>query len=594
MTVSESAITPSEKTASARFFTTDRIARGMMLFLWIGLAARAVRYFLKFPLWEDECFLCVNFIDRSFTELLQPLTYHQVAPPLFLWLERASVLLLGYSEWSLRLIPFLASLASLFLFRRLAGQLLDGPGRLLAFGIFAVAYPGIRYAAEAKPYATDLFAALVLLVLAVEWYRSRRAAPLIALALLTAPLLWLSYPAAFVAGGVSLAIGAVLVRGRAGEGERRNNKWTGILARERRDFAESRLSTKTRRFESPSPHPPLSPPPAPFWSWVALNLAIAIGFGSLLLVIRKQSGAELGFMTSYWSDAFPPLTEPLRLVLWFVRVHTSELLAWPVGGARGASLFTAILAAIGLWQLFKKRDLFWGVLLLGPLALNLVAAAMHRYPYGEHIKFSMYAGPTICLLAGWGAAAWNAHTARKRPRLASRAAMITLGLLVLVATGSMARDVLHPYKTRSDERARAFAQWFWFNAQAEGDVRVIDRHAGTLFSPEAQSELTWTAMFRCNRAIYAPETEPVMPRDKARLRCLVYRDPRFEFHEDARDRWLSTMREEHILMSRQTFPFTRYGKDEESFVTVDYLDLYTFRPRSSQQMAKQSVKKARR
>src|SRR5690606_20097126 len=109
----------------------------------------------------DECFLCVNFIDRSFAELLDPLTYHQVAPPLFLWVERASVLLLGYSEWSLRLVPFAASVASLFLFRRFAGRILGGPALLLAFAIFAVAYPGIRYAAEAKQYATDLLAALV-------------------------------------------------------------------------------------------------------------------------------------------------------------------------------------------------------------------------------------------------------------------------------------------------------------------------------------------------------------------------------------------------------------------------------------------------
>ena len=541
------------RTEPRDIFTPERIARAMLAFLWLGLAARAVRYGLRFPLWEDECFLCVNFIDRSFAELLQPLTYHQVAPPLFLWLERAAVLLLGYSEWSLRLIPFLASLASLFLFRRLARNFLDGPGQLLAFGIFAVAYPGIRYAAEAKQYATDLFAALLLLTMAAEWYRTRRPAWLATLALIAAPILWLSYPAAFVAGGVSLAIGATL-----------------ILPLARQYFSKQAAND-------------INPPrPIAIGGWIVFNIAILIGFGSLMLIIRRQSGAELGFMTDYWREAFPPLSNPLQLIIWFFTVHTSELLAWPIGGARGASAFTAILFVIGLWQLLKTRNLFWSLLILGPLGLNFIAAMLERYPYGGHMKFSMYFGPAVCLLAGCGAATWNARTARNRPRLARRAAIGTAAALALIACASITRDVLHPYKTQSDERARAFAQWFWFNAEAEAAVTVVDRHAGKLFSPAAHSELTWTAMFLCNRAIYAPKAPPEMPATKERLRCLVYRDPRFEFREQARDAWLAEMRVRHELVARVTFPFTRYGKNEEDFVTVDYLDLYTFQPRETE------------
>src|SRR5690606_16706912 len=252
------------------------------------------------------------------------------------------------------------------------------------------------------------------------------------------------------------------------------------------------------------------------------------------------------------------------------------------GGATGASTFTGILFAVGVWQLVRSRNLFWCFLLLGPLVLNLMAAGLERYPYGGHQKFSMYAGPMICLLAGWGAGTWNGRTAVSWPGLARRAAVATIGCLIFLGMATIARDVARPYKTRSDERARAFAQWFWFNAEGDGEVRIVDGFGGEAFSPGADSELTWTAMFLCNRAIYAPAQAPTIPahlesRESAeRLRCVVYRDPRFEFSEVARDAWLETMSQTHRLVARESYPFIRYEKNERDFAWVDYLDVYTF------------------
>ena len=40
-------------------------ARLIWGFLILGVVARAVRFLLRFPLWEDECFLAANFIDRD-------------------------------------------------------------------------------------------------------------------------------------------------------------------------------------------------------------------------------------------------------------------------------------------------------------------------------------------------------------------------------------------------------------------------------------------------------------------------------------------------------------------------------------------------
>ena len=61
------------------------LGRWLAFFVLLGLFARVMRYALRFPLWDDESFLCVNFIGRSYAELLKPLDFHQVAPILFLY-----------------------------------------------------------------------------------------------------------------------------------------------------------------------------------------------------------------------------------------------------------------------------------------------------------------------------------------------------------------------------------------------------------------------------------------------------------------------------------------------------------------------------
>src|SRR5262245_8642757 len=124
-----------------------RLNQLILAFVILGLAARCLRYFLRFPLWEDECFLCCNLIDRDYRGLMQPLNFHQVAPLLFLWLQLTVVKLLGFNELSLRFIPFLAGLVNIVLFWRLARRCLSGMPRLLAVAVFSVTYATIRYSA---------------------------------------------------------------------------------------------------------------------------------------------------------------------------------------------------------------------------------------------------------------------------------------------------------------------------------------------------------------------------------------------------------------------------------------------------------------
>src|SRR2546428_764329 len=80
-----------------------RLAQVTWAFVALGVISRVWRYALRFPLWGDECYVAVNFLERGYLDLLRPLDYGQVCPLLFLWIELSVVKLCGFTEWSLRL-----------------------------------------------------------------------------------------------------------------------------------------------------------------------------------------------------------------------------------------------------------------------------------------------------------------------------------------------------------------------------------------------------------------------------------------------------------------------------------------------------------
>src|SRR5262249_31108039 len=131
----------------------------------------------------------------------------QVAPLGFLWIELTMVRLLGFAEWSLRLFPLCCGILSLFVFRHLASRLLSGAAYVLAVACLAVSKVPIGLSTDAKPYASDLLIARVLLAIAVEWLRApERTVWLWILAAVAPAALFVSLPAVFVAGAISLAL----------------------------------------------------------------------------------------------------------------------------------------------------------------------------------------------------------------------------------------------------------------------------------------------------------------------------------------------------------------------------------------------------
>ena len=343
------------------------------VFLILGALARLVRYALCFPLWSDEAFLAASFIDRGYLDMFRPLEYHQVCPLGFLWAELTAVKLFGFCEYSLRLFPLVCSLGSLLVFRHMAGRLFSGAALVLAVGIFSLDYPGIRYAAEAKPYGCDLLVSLAMLALLVQWWQQpERTRWLWALAAAAPLAIGFSYPAVFMAGGISLAAAWVFWSnggaGAAGLG--------GLQPGRGREFR--------RRLFLVYPGP-------------------KCGAGDDAQILERDG-------------LIPALGFGGEVLAWLAATHTGEMLAHPVGGPHSASILTFLCCTAALVWLCRRRQLVLPLICAAALALNFAAAALHRFPYAGHVRMAMYLTPLVCLLAGLGLVVLAARLPRRRAR----------------------------------------------------------------------------------------------------------------------------------------------------------------------------------
>ncbi len=479
----------------------------------LGIAARLVRYALRFPLWQDEAYLAASFLDRDFVGLMGPLENRQVAPLLFLWAQWSVLRLLGFSEYTLRLVPLISGIGSLLLLRHVAGRLLRGTALVLAVGFFAVAYPAIRYSVEAKQYSSDVLASLVVLALAVEWWRRpEQVRWLWALAAAVPLAVGFSYPALFTAGGIGLAVGAMLIRRGT---------------------------------------------PQAWLAWLCYGVVLAAGFWALMaLSAGSQSSASREFLVKLWPETFPPLSEPLRLVGWFFVTHTSDMVSYPIGGARGGGTLTFLCCVAGLLVLYRRGRLDLALLLLSPLAVNFAAACLKRYPYGGPVRFSIYAAPLVCLVAGLGAAAMLPGFRPQRWHMKIRM-LILVPLLMALAAGSIVRDLMKPYKNREVLRIRQVARSLWQDRAVDEEVVCLWTDLGDDFSRKEVPAAR--ALYLCNQRIYSARIAAGEPPQWDRISqgrplcCVQHRSPGCQQEGDRLALWLGRMKSRYDLVGEEEF-----------------------------------------
>ena len=421
--------TPTTSLAAGQGYLARRerwLSAGIWFFVILGILIRLVRYLVDYPIWHDEAFLTCSLWDRDYVNLLRPLDYGQVAPWLFLAIERTIVIALGYSELTLRLFPTICSILSVLLFFQLARRLLSGQAQVLAVAVFATSYYLVRHGAEIKPYATDMLASLILLTMAVEWLRDPASSRWLWMMSGLAPILVaVSYPVVFVAGGISVALVPSVIR-------------------------SGRRAVRL--------------------GWMVFNLLLVAAFVSVYLSCAVFQAAAIleNYRDGCWAESFPPLDRPWMLPIWLLEIHTGRMMAYPVGDKNGASAVTFLCVLAGGVTLYRQGRKTPLAILLAPFGLGLFAAFLGRYPYGGAPRITLYLAPAICLLAGLGLAELLSQISR--PTLHWLVPLGVLVILGMLGMGLIGRDVATPYRTHDDVRTREFARWFWTEYARDGEL----------------------------------------------------------------------------------------------------------------------------
>ena len=363
---------------------------------WIvgmGLLLRAYHFFRIPVMWHDEAALVMNVLSKNFQELLGPLMWHEAAPPLFLWLERGVYLLLGDDLLVLRALPFLASCVSLLLMVPIAKRCLPRASVPWALLLFACSEQLLWHAIEAKPYAIDVFTATLLtFIYCTHQSNEKLSRELLLYALLAPFLIFLTYPACFLYGGVLIAS---LIK-----------VW------------------HARRLR-------------PWFLYGALSLLVLVSFAALALGPAKAQRDTA--MESCWIGHFPNWQRPWMIPIWLIG-NTFEVVryCWKPFGQ-----MLLPLAIVGGFSLHRKKLHLLLIVLALPILLTVVASLLQAYPYGPS-RVVIFLAPAWTILIALGI-----PEVLRWMRRRSRWTWVTAWGLVLLTLFPALRRTIDPWR-RSD------------------------------------------------------------------------------------------------------------------------------------------------
>jgi len=393
------------------FWVSDKLCWGIVA---VGGALRVAAYLGNRSLWRDEAALAMNIIERSYAGLLQPLDSYQVAPLGFLMLEKTVTLVLGSSEYALRLIPLLAGIISLVLFKQVAAQCLRPAAVPIALSFFAFSERLIYYSSEVKQYSIDVAIALLMVWTAFkiqsEELSIARAA---GFGLLGAAAVWFSHPAIFVLAGAGFVL-----------------------------FVQSAVKKDWKR------------------------ALLICGAGGLWLAgfagsyaMSKPAASAVGFFLRFWSDydafmPFPPFSITAAKWLW----HSFSLtLQDPAGFA--FPLIAGLALTIGFCVALMNRSAKL-LLLIAPIPFALIASGLHKYPFLERLL--LWLVPSIVLLIAAGISA-----------VARKSALIGMALAIVLLFQPMVRSIAAPHAHEDIKPALGYVRDHW----QEGDAIFVQRIA---------------------------------------------------------------------------------------------------------------------
>jgi hypothetical protein len=318
----------------------------------LGIALRLSQYAFDRSLFLDEVFVATNIIQRSIGELRTTLEFDQRAPVGFLVAVKVTTLAFGTSDLALRLVPLASGIAGVLLFAALARRVAGPVGSAVAMLLFALSPTMIFFSSDLKQYSTDAAATLAILLLAWQPQPGRRdSRRMLAIAVVGAVCIWLSFTSVFVLAAVGLACGIPLLA------ERRFRELGG-------------------------------------WS-IAASLWAVSAVGVYFVQIRNLD-PDPSWKGLWGADFLPIPPRSIHDVLWVPR-KVIHLVTSPVGISFGGAAATAFIAgAVSLFARNRRQ----AAVLLAPIAVAMLVSATKAYPFAG--RAIVFLAPIVLLVAAVG------------------------------------------------------------------------------------------------------------------------------------------------------------------------------------------------
>ena len=301
--------------------------------LILGSILRGAVWLQQRSIFLDEANLIRNYVEKGYRALFSHLDYQQYAPPLFSVTMKFIFQIFGINELSAKLFPLLCGIGLLWVFYVLNRRFLSPFAALMAvlFVVFDKIF--IDYATECKQYATDVFIAVLLILLSQTIdFKSFNAKKALLWAAIGSIAIWFSMPSVFILAGV----GAYYLFSFWKNKDLKAIKQISVIGA----------------------------------LWL-IQFALYFYF---ILKTDAQSDNLQDFHKAYFL-AFPPLSMPdLNLLM----TQIGGIIDRSIGITFLAAAISIICFVLGIKQLWKNnRPVF--LLLVLPIVLTLTASALHYY-----------------------------------------------------------------------------------------------------------------------------------------------------------------------------------------------------------------------
>lgn len=333
-----------------KIFSRDTLVFILFMCIGLGIYLALEQYLFNRNLWLDEIAVAINIRDRSFLELLQPLSDNQAAPIAFLYLQKLMITLFGSYDYILRIFPFVSFLLSIPLVYLVTKKLLQNRlPALLTSAIFSTSYMIIRYSDEVKQYSSDILFTLIIFYLTLKLDFSHKKYILF-YALSGAIIIWFSNISVIILLVAGLYIFYIQVI------QERNFKFLLVYL---------------------------------FWLF-------SFGVYYMFFIHNHPTTA---FMKSVWHAQFLP-TDILSIQFYASIATNIQDIYVHVLTMGDFWIFSLVITLLAILTAIIKRKYVLLIFFFGPLFVQIVLSTLHLYPF--YVRFILYLMPMFIIMFAYG------------------------------------------------------------------------------------------------------------------------------------------------------------------------------------------------